>query len=95
MGSQIEVPPDAKIKYLLRRLADLQIIESELAEGIFTRAQTMGHQIKGNASTFELNDLEIYGDRIEAAAYAKDAETIRSELKPLASLIQKYLAELL
>lgn len=95
MAEGFAIPKGSQIKYLQRRLDELQKLdESFKAEVNFELAQKMGHQIKGNASTFNLHSLEAFGLRLERAAQRKDVAAVREELNGLTSVVADLLKEL-
>jgi HPt (histidine-containing phosphotransfer) domain-containing protein len=72
----VKVPKELKIKYLSRRLADIHDVRESLQYEDYALAQRIGHQIKGNAVTFEVPQIASLGHEIEAAAKKKDKDKI-------------------
>lgn len=75
MTSEFVVSAPAQIKYLQRRLAEMELLLTSLSRGEFEPAKTLGHQIKGNARSFEFDTLEDLGIRLELASKNQNAES--------------------
>ncbi|QDK36297.1 Hpt domain-containing protein [Bdellovibrio sp. NC01] len=96
MAEGFAVPKGSQIKYLQRRLDELQKLEESFKSEVnFELAHKMGHQIKGNASTFNLQSLESFGLRLEKAAQRKDSAAVREELIGLTGIVADLLKELI
>lgn len=77
----MEIPPEAKAKYLQRRkkdLADCQTALETLDYEIFIR---IGHQLKGNATTFGFDPLATIGVRLEDFGKEKNLSEIRNAVR--------------
>ncbi len=74
----MQVPLELKQKYISRRLQDVEKLRSSLESDDFTLALKFGHQVKGNASTFEFPELVSIGSDIEEAAQIHDKEKLRA-----------------
>ena len=88
----VEVPKELKIKYLSRRLADMHDVRSSLLGEDYAIAQRVGHQIKGNAVTFEVPQIASLGFEMEIAAKRKDKDKISiliSRMEHLLEVAQK------
>jgi HPt (histidine-containing phosphotransfer) domain-containing protein len=79
----MQVPIELKKKYLERRIEDIQILISSLENNDFEPALKLGHQVKGNALTFDFPQIAPIGQQIELAAKNQNKE----ELKALALLM--------
>jgi HPt (histidine-containing phosphotransfer) domain-containing protein len=73
----MQVPLELKRKYIQRRFQDVQQILISLDENDFGPAVRIGHQLKGNAQTFDFPQLAPLGVQIEKAAIAKDKQTLK------------------
>ena len=83
----MEIPPEAKAKYIQRRekdLSDCQMALENLDYDIFIR---VGHQLKGNATTFGFDPLAGIGVRLEDFGKEKNL----SEIKKAVSDFQVFL----
>ncbi|AFY01795.1 Hpt domain-containing protein [Bdellovibrio bacteriovorus] len=89
------VPVESKVKYLRRRDAELEsLLGMIVGAELFELGKKVGHQVKGNAATFEFNDLTDLGKRLEAACLAEDGQAVQSaaqELKQkVTALLEQY-----
>ncbi|KYG65143.1 hypothetical protein AZI87_11270 [Bdellovibrio bacteriovorus] len=75
--SGMTVPLDAKQKYLSRRLAELAKIQEMAHAPDWEFVIKVGHQIKGNAKTFEFPSLSHLGARLEEAGNVKDPHLLK------------------
>ncbi|MNS70686.1 Hpt domain protein [compost metagenome] len=75
MTNEFVVTAPAQIKYLQRRLAEMELLLASLSRGEFEPTKTLGHQIKGNARSFDFDTLEDLGIRLELAAKNQNAES--------------------
>jgi HPt (histidine-containing phosphotransfer) domain-containing protein len=83
----MQIPRELKIKYLERRKLEIDHLNWSLDNDDFGPALKLGHQVKGNAKTFECPQIAPLGQEIESAAKNKDKDMIRK-------LIQKMSFEL-
>jgi len=68
----MRVTSEMKRKYLSRRIEEIGRIRGQLVSNDFSLAQTVGHQIKGNAKTFEFPEIAEIGIEMEVAAKKQD-----------------------
>ena len=68
----MKVPVELKIKYLSRRIQDIERLRSSLEQGDYSFAQKLGHQVKGNAVTFDVPQIAQLGHEMERAALKKE-----------------------
>lgn len=73
----MQVPVELKIKYLSRRLQEIESLRAALEVDDFSVALKLGHQVKGNAQTFEFPQMTDMGVEIEKAARARDKEVVQ------------------
>jgi len=73
----MEVPVELKRKYLERRVQDIQHLISSLEKNDFAPAAKLGHQVKGNAVTFDFPQMAPIGIEIELAAKAHNKEALK------------------
>lgn len=91
----MKVPVELKRKYLDRRMEDLQKLKSTVNEGDYSLAMRVGHQVKGNAVTFDFPQMAQYGVAIETAAKNEDKDvifTIINEMENAISSAQQLFA---
>ena len=84
----MQVPVELKIKYLERRIQDLNHLISSLENNDFAPAVKLGHQVKGNAITFDFPQMAPLGIEIENAAHKQNKEKVRQLVHLMASEIQ-------
>ena len=84
----MQVPVELKIKYLSRRSADIERLRHSLDNDDFTGALKLGHQVKGNADTFEFPQMTSLGLEIEKAAKDQNKEAVRFLVEKMESVIQ-------
>lgn len=73
----MKLPIELKKKYLDRRREDIKLLRHTLDQGDFSHALRVGHQVKGNAVTFEVPKLAPIGNEMETAAKRRDMEKLR------------------
>lgn len=91
----MNVPVESKVKYLRRRAVEL---ESLLGMGggaeLLELGKKVGHQVKGNAATFEFAELADLGKSLEDAALSGDAQAVqqaaRQLMQQVTALLQQY-----
>lgn len=84
----MQVPVELKIKYLSRRLQDIEKLRLSLDQEDYSFAQKVGHQIKGNAVTFDVPQIASIGLEMEKAALKKDKEKVKILIQKMETLIQ-------
>ena len=70
--STIDIPEEARLKYIERRKTDLESCRKALAEEDFTTLARVGHQVKGKATTFGFDELSTIAIDLEDFALKKD-----------------------
>ena len=73
----MQVPVELKIKYLSRRIQDIEKLKVSLDQGDYSLAVKLGHQVKGNAVTFDVPQIAFIGLEIEKAAKKQDKEKVK------------------
>lgn len=72
----MNIPLELKIKYLSRRVQDLEDLRFSVEQGDYSLAQKIGHQVKGNAVTFDFPQMAGIGMELEKAAQKKDKDKV-------------------
>ncbi len=85
---RMKVPTELKIKYLARRLQDIEKLWHCLDADDFSFAQRMGHQIKGNAVTFDFPQIAVLGHEIERAAQERDKDRIKLLVQKIQGVLE-------
>lgn len=83
----MQVPVELKIKYLSRRMQDIEKLRHSLDVDDYSFAQKVGHQVKGNAMTFDVPQIASIGFEMEKAAQVKDKETVKLLIQRMESII--------
>lgn len=84
----MQVPVELKIKYLSRRIQDIEKLRLSLEQDDYSFAQKLGHQVKGNAVTFDVPQIAYIGLEMEKAAQSKDKEKVKLLIQKMESEIQ-------
>lgn len=77
----MEVPSDIKHRYIERRKKDLEECLASLERHQFEEIEKVGHQLKGNGTTFGHPELSAIGKKMEVAAKTQDMESLEAALK--------------
>jgi HPt (histidine-containing phosphotransfer) domain-containing protein len=85
------VTPDMKLRYLHRRLEELALSTDKLNSYDFDFFKNMGHQIKGNAVTFEFPSLTALGVSLEEFAEDKKRDQVEQVVGELKLAVQGLL----
>lgn len=84
----MQVPVELKIKYLGRRFQDIERLRLSLEQDDFSLAQKLGHQVKGNAVTFDFPQIAFIGVEMEKAALRKDKEKVNILIQKMEAVLQ-------
>lgn len=84
----MQVPIELKIKYLSRRIEDIKRLRMYVENDDYAFAQKVGHQVKGNAVTFDFPQIAPIGHEMEKAAQKKDKETVKFLIQKMESFVQ-------
>lgn len=85
----MQIPVELKRKYLDRRIQDIEHLILSLDQNDFAPAVRLGHQVKGNAATFDVPQIASLGLQIENAARKHDSDRIKNLIKIMATEIQR------
>ncbi len=88
MIEAMQVPTEARQKYLDRRKQDIVACQEALTKEDFHFLERIGHQIKGNAVTFGFDELTNVAVAIEIAAKAKDLHQLKDLVAKFTTAIQ-------
>jgi HPt (histidine-containing phosphotransfer) domain-containing protein len=83
----MQVPIELKIKYLDRRIQDIQKLKSSLEQDDYSWALKVGHQVKGNAVTFDFPQMAYIGVAIETAARDRNKEEVKKLILKMENVI--------
>jgi HPt (histidine-containing phosphotransfer) domain-containing protein len=85
----MQVPVELKRKYIERRLVYLEHLHTCLETEDYSPALRIGHQVKGNALTFDFPQMAPIAERNEFAAKNKDKETLKDLIELMSYELQK------
>jgi HPt (histidine-containing phosphotransfer) domain-containing protein len=85
----MEVPIELKLRYLNRRSKDLQALQKSLEQDDYSLAMKLGHQVKGNALTFDFPQMALLGLEMENAAFKQDKEKIKILVEKMEAVIRR------
>ncbi len=86
----MEVPNEIMQRYIERRKRDLEDCLASLQNLRYDEIERVGHQLKGNGTTFGHPDLSAIGKKMESAAQAHDLPTLESALKEFSEWVHKH-----
>jgi len=89
----VDIPKEARVKYIERRRTDLENCKNALQQHEFEILARVGHQIKGNASTFGYEELSEIAIEMEELALAKDSENLAKNLARFSKFLSQPLVE--
>lgn len=92
--SEMVVPKESQVKYLRRRLEEVDKIKASFSAQVdWELIKKMGHQIKGNAATFGFPLLAERGLQLEQAALAQNLPAVRELSARLESEVRALLLD--
>lgn len=68
----MDIPEEFRLQYIERRQSDLQSCLEAIQKNEFGTLERIGHQMKGNATSFGFDDLAVIGENLETAAKNQD-----------------------
>lgn len=87
--SDIDIPEEVRRKYLERRKTDFEDCQKAIKENNFEVLARVGHQIKGNASTFGFDDLSTIAIQMEEGALQKDSQKLTTVMKQFSDFLSR------
>ena len=87
--TMVDIPEEARTKYIERRKVDLESCRKALTAQDFTTIARVGHQVKGNASTFGFEDLSSIAIDLEDHALKKDISGLNLALARFAKFLSR------
>lgn len=88
MIDTMQVPVEARQKYLDRRKQDVVACHEAITKEDFHFLERVGHQIKGNAVTFGFDELTNVAAAMEQAAKAKDLTKLKELVLKFSAAVQ-------
>jgi HPt (histidine-containing phosphotransfer) domain-containing protein len=86
MEDDVNIPKEVRQRYIERRQKDIESLRSALRTQALEEFERIGHQLKGNASSFGYSDLEKVAIQMELAGENKDVAEASRQL----SLFEKW-----
>jgi HPt (histidine-containing phosphotransfer) domain-containing protein len=77
------ISEDMKLRYLQRRKSDLASLAQAFDSGDYEMFCMIGHQLKGNATTFGFDELEKIARELEVAGKSESRDEARRSLDSL------------
>ncbi len=87
--SGIDIPEEMKAKYIERRKQDYDDCIAAFDKSDYEVFLRIGHQLKGNASSFGFDDLGMIATEIEHGAQLKDLSALKISLKKFDAFLQR------
>lgn len=87
MIETMQVPVEARQKYLERRKQDITASKEALLKLDYYFLERLGHQVKGNAITFGFDELTNIAVAIEQAAKAKNITQLQTLVEQLETAV--------
>ncbi len=87
MIETMQVPAEARQKYLERRKQDIIASKEALSKQDYSFLERLGHQVKGNAVTFGFDELTNIAVAIEQAAKAKNMTQLQGLVEQFESAV--------
>lgn len=73
MVDEMTIPEEVRQRYIERREKDIESLRAALSSRSLDEFSRIGHQLKGNASSFGYSDLEKIAIQLEQAGIKRDA----------------------
>ena len=80
---------DLRPKFLSNRAKDVGRIREALDRGDYAAISVLGHNMRGNGTSYGFPEVSAIGERIEAAAAAMDAPSLRAQADEPHAYIEK------
>lgn len=90
MDDTFKLPEDVRLRYIERRKTDIQECLAALNKGDFSHLARVGHQLKGNASSYGYAALADIA--IEMEKYALEQNTAR--LQDILEQFKRYVEQM-
>lgn len=76
--------------FIAHRGRDLASILAALDQGDFETVARLGHNMRGNGNSYGFPEISAIGKELEAAAKARDEESIRDQMAMLEVWIEQH-----
>ena len=89
----LSIPKEVRLRYIERRQKDIEALRSALRTQALEEFIRIGHQLKGNASSFGYSDLEKVAIQMEMAGEKRDMAEASYQLALFEKWFEKVSAE--
>lgn len=86
-----DVSVEAQVKYLRRRVGELELLLMNSSSVDLELAKKIGHQVKGNAATFGLESLAVFGTKLEESALSGNSQQVLIHAKEFLNGVRNLL----
>lgn len=87
---EFKVSQESRVRYIKRRIEEMTVlVQSSPLD--FELAKKMGHQIKGNAESFDFSDLAVMGKLLDKAATEGQEQDVRKCVADILAALQAHL----
>jgi len=93
MEDDVNIPKEVRQRYIERRQKDIEVLRSALRTQTLDEFERIGHQLKGNASSFGYSDLERVAIQMEMAGENKDMAEASRQLTLFEKWFEKVSSE--
>jgi HPt (histidine-containing phosphotransfer) domain-containing protein len=80
MEDDVNIPKEVRLRYIERRQKDIETLRAALRTQALDEFERIGHQLKGNASSFGYSDLEKVAIQMELAGEKRDVAEASHQL---------------
>ncbi len=86
---KIDLPQEMIENYLSRRALDLEVVKSSVATNDIEAIHRIGHQLRGNASSYGFPDLELIGISMDELK----AEDLKQKGPEIIAIFSQWISE--
>lgn len=87
---EFKASQESRIRYLKRRIDEMTILAQSSPLDL-ELAKKMGHQIKGNAESFDFSELAVMGKLLDNAATAGEEPAVRKCVADILTALHAHL----
>lgn len=87
---EFKASQESKIRYLKRRIDEMTVLAQSSPLDL-ELAKKMGHQIKGNAESFDFLDIALMGKLLDQAATVGQEQDVRKCVQDILTALQEHL----
>jgi HPt (histidine-containing phosphotransfer) domain-containing protein len=87
---EFKASQESRIRYLKRRIEEMTVLMQSSPLDL-ELAKKMGHQIKGNAESFDFSDIAMMGKVLDKAAIMGQEQEVRKCVADILTALQAHL----